>query len=146
MKQWSFLGFPGNWALMNPPANAGDVGSLGWNDPLEKEIATYSNILAWEIPGTEESGWLQSMGSWRFRHNLATEQQQWSFHFVLTYSNVWETNSCHLCYMHWVCTCIMVYIFVCMCVLYVFVVVQLLSCVWLFVTPWTIVHQASLWA
>ena len=63
MKQWSFLGFPGNWALMNPPASAGDVGSLGWNDPLEKEIATYSSILAWKIPRTEEPVRLQSTGS-----------------------------------------------------------------------------------
>ena len=39
------------------------VGSLGWKDPLEKEIATSSSILAWEIPWTEELGGLQSMGS-----------------------------------------------------------------------------------
>ena len=45
-------------------ASAGDVGSiLSWEDPLEKEIATHSNILAWEIPWTEESGELQSTGS-----------------------------------------------------------------------------------
>ena len=35
---------------------------LGWEDPLEKEMATDSNILAWEIPWTEEPGGLQSMG------------------------------------------------------------------------------------
>ena len=39
------------------------VRSLGWGDPLEKEIATYSSILAWVIPWTEEPGGLQSMGS-----------------------------------------------------------------------------------
>ena len=38
------------------------VQSLSWEDHLEKEIATNSSILAWEIPWTEESGWLQSMG------------------------------------------------------------------------------------
>ena len=38
------------------------VQSLGWEDALEKEIATYSSILAWEIPWTEESGRLQSLG------------------------------------------------------------------------------------
>ena len=38
------------------------VRSLGQKDPLEKEMATHSGILAWEIPGTEESGRLQSMG------------------------------------------------------------------------------------
>ena len=39
------------------------VQSLGWEDPLEKEMATHSNILAWEISWTEEPGGLQSMGS-----------------------------------------------------------------------------------
>ena len=38
---------------------------LGWEDSLEEEMATYSSILAWEIPWTEESGGLQSMGSQR---------------------------------------------------------------------------------
>ena len=38
------------------------VQSLGWDDPLEKEMATYFSILAWEIPRTEEPGGLQSMG------------------------------------------------------------------------------------
>ena len=37
--------------------------SLSWEDPLEKETATYSSILAWEIPWTEEPGGLQPMGS-----------------------------------------------------------------------------------
>ena len=39
------------------------VQTRGWEDPLEKEIATHSSILAWEIPWTEKPGWLQSMGS-----------------------------------------------------------------------------------
>ena len=43
------------------------VQSLGWEDPLEKEIATHSSILAWEIPWTEEPGGLQSMGLERVR-------------------------------------------------------------------------------
>ena len=38
------------------------VRSLGPEDPLEKEMATHSSILAWKIPWTEEHGWLQSMG------------------------------------------------------------------------------------
>ena len=38
------------------------VGSLGWEDPLEKEMATHSSILAWRIPWTEELGGLQSTG------------------------------------------------------------------------------------
>ena len=39
------------------------VQSLGWEDPLEKEMATHSSVLAWEVPWTEEPGGLQSMGS-----------------------------------------------------------------------------------
>ena len=57
------MGFPGGSVVKNLPANEGDMGSaLGWEEPLEKEMATHSNILAWEIPWTEEPGELQSMG------------------------------------------------------------------------------------
>ena len=52
------------------------VPSLGWEDPLEKEMAPYSSILAWEIPWTEEPGRLQSMRSKRVRHRLVTEREQ----------------------------------------------------------------------
>ena len=52
------------------------VQSLGREDSLEKEMATRSSILAWEIPWTEEPGGLQSMGSQRVRHDLATKLQQ----------------------------------------------------------------------
>ena len=45
------------------------VRSLGWEDPLEKEMATHSSTLAWKIPRMEETGRLQSMGSQRVRHN-----------------------------------------------------------------------------
>ena len=45
------------------------VQSLGWEDPLEKEMTTHSSILTWEIPWTEEPGRLQSMGSHKVRHN-----------------------------------------------------------------------------
>ena len=45
------------------------VRSLGWEDPLEKEMATHSNTLAWEIPWMEEPGRLQSMGSQSVRHD-----------------------------------------------------------------------------
>ena len=44
------------------------VQSLGWEDPLEKKMATHSSTLAWKIPWTEERGRLQSM-SQRARHN-----------------------------------------------------------------------------
>ena len=42
---------------------------LGWEDPLEKEMATHSSILTWRIPWTEEPGRLQSMEWQRVRHN-----------------------------------------------------------------------------
>ena len=45
------------------------VRSLGWEDPLEKEMATHSSTLAWKIPWTEEPGRLQSMRSQRVRHD-----------------------------------------------------------------------------
>ena len=48
------------------------VQSLGWEDPLEKEMATHSSILAWKISWMEEPGWLLSMGSQRVVHDWAT--------------------------------------------------------------------------
>ena len=45
------------------------VRSLGWEDPLEKEMATHSSILAWKIPWMEEPSWLLAMGSQRVRHD-----------------------------------------------------------------------------
>ena len=56
--------------VKNPPAIQETwVQSLGQEYPLEKEMATYSNVLAWRIPWTEEPGRLQSMESQRVRHN-----------------------------------------------------------------------------
>ena len=55
------LGFPGGSSVRNLPANVGDlVRSLGQEDPWEKEMATFSSILAWEISWTEESVSLHS--------------------------------------------------------------------------------------
>ena len=51
------------------------VRSLGWEDPLEKEMSTHSSILAWEITWTEEPRGLQCTGLQRVRHDLATKQQ-----------------------------------------------------------------------
>ena len=53
------------------------VQSLGWEDPLEKEMETHSSTLAWKIPWMEEPGRLQSMGLQRVRHDWAT-----SLHFT----------------------------------------------------------------
>ena len=57
--------------VKNPPASAGGirVQSLGGEDPLEEGMATYSSILAWRIPWTEEPGRLQSIGSQRVGHD-----------------------------------------------------------------------------
>ena len=52
-----------------PAMQETQVQSLGWEDLLEKGMATYSSVLAWRIPWTEKSGGLQSMGSQRVRHN-----------------------------------------------------------------------------
>ena len=58
------LHFPGASVVKNPHAmQVTWILSLGWEDPLEKEMATHSSILAWEIPWTEEPGGLQSVGS-----------------------------------------------------------------------------------
>ena len=45
------------------------VGSLGWDNPLQKEMAIHSGTIAWKIPWTEEPGRLQSMGSQRVGHD-----------------------------------------------------------------------------
>ena len=60
------------------------VQSLGWKDPLEKEMETHSSILAWRIPWTEKPGRLQSMGSQRVRHDWVTS---------LTHSHIKQVTS-----------------------------------------------------
>ena len=63
-------GFPGGSAVKNPPAiKETRVLFLGWEDPLEKEMATHSSIFAWTIPWTEEPDKLQLMGSQRVGHD-----------------------------------------------------------------------------
>ena len=61
-----FLGFPGR---SDSKVSACNVGDLGREDPLEKEMATHSSIFAWRIPWTEEPGGLQSTGSQRVGHD-----------------------------------------------------------------------------
>ena len=60
------------------------VRSLGLEDPLEKEMATHTNTLAWIIPWTEEPGGPQSMGSQRDRHDWASEHS--------TASTIWASS------------------------------------------------------
>ena len=66
-------GFPGGSVAKNLPAmqetQETQVQSLGWEDPLEKEMAIHSSTIAWKIPWTEELGRLQSMGPQRVGHN-----------------------------------------------------------------------------
>ena len=69
------------WLIGKESVQEMQVRTLGQEDPLEKEMATHSSILSWEIPWTEEPGGLQSMGSQRVAHNLATEHK----HSVVRY-------------------------------------------------------------
>ena len=71
------LGFPGSSMVKNPPATQEMwVRSLGKEDPLEEQTASHSNILAWEIPWTEEPGRILSMGLQRVRHDCVTKHTQ----------------------------------------------------------------------
>ena len=64
------LGFPGGSVVKNLPARHETwVRSLSWEDVLEKEMATHSSILAWEIPWTEEPGGYSPWGPKRVGHN-----------------------------------------------------------------------------
>ena len=70
------LGFPGGSVVKNPPTihlQETQSRSLGWEDSLEKEMATHSCTPAWEIPRTEEPGGLQFRGSQTVRHDLITK-------------------------------------------------------------------------
>ena len=59
-----------------PTMNETQIPSLGWEDPLEKGMATHSSNLAWKIPWREEPGGLQFMGSQRVRHDCVTNTLQ----------------------------------------------------------------------
>ena len=63
------------------------VWSLGLEDPLEKEMAAHSSILAWEISGTEEPGGPQSMGSQRVRYNCTHPAQHTSYAMPFIFGN-----------------------------------------------------------
>ena len=64
-----FLSFVAKVVKNLPATQKTQVQSLGWEDPLEMEMAAHSSILAWKIPWTEELGRLQSMGSQRVGHD-----------------------------------------------------------------------------
>ena len=65
------------------------VWSLSWGDPLKKERATHSGILAWEIPWTEEPGGLQSTELQKVGHDLVTEHDAWA-HVIYTQREIAE--------------------------------------------------------
>ena len=94
-----------------PPMWETWVRSLGWEDPLEKEMVTHSSILAWGILWTEKPGRLHSTGSQRVRHNWATS---------LTHS----LQSIKYC--QWsVCVCVWIQICDCMCVyIYIYIYIS----------------------
>ena len=67
--QYSWASLAAQLVKNLPTMQETEVQSLGWEDPLEKGMATHSSILAWRIPWTEEPGELQSMGSQSVRHD-----------------------------------------------------------------------------
>ena len=79
-------GFPGGSVVKNLPVmqemQGTRVWSLGQEGPLEEGMAAHSGILAWRIPWTEEPGRLQSIGSQRVRHDLATKERERLVHKV----------------------------------------------------------------
>ena len=71
------MGFPGGSVVNNPSAmQKAWVWPLGQEDPPEKEMATHSSMLVWEIPWTEDPGEPQSKGCKRVGHDLGTKEQQ----------------------------------------------------------------------
>ena len=78
----------------SPVMQETQVWCLGWEDPLEKEIATHSSSLTWRIPWTEGPGGLQSIGLQKVRHDWAIAHTYWTlfiFGFFLL-QKVWGSN------------------------------------------------------
>ena len=98
------LGFPCGSDSKKSASNAGVLGStLGGEDPLEKEMTTYSSILAWRIPWAEDPGGLQSVGFQRVGHTWVTntERSRTSFgHLWFSFSALFQmklpTHSSHI--------------------------------------------------
>ena len=70
------------------------VRSLGWEDPLEEEMAAHSSVLTWRIPWTEEPGGLQSMGSQRVGHNWVTNTHTHTHNLQLPWGFSGKESSC----------------------------------------------------
>ena len=79
--------------VKNPPANAGDMGSIS---ELRRSpgggMATHSSIHAWEIPWMEEPGGLQSMGITRVGHDLATKPSSIPHVWIVRGDGIWEVS------------------------------------------------------
>ena len=71
-----------------PAMQKTQVWTLSQEDPLQKEMATHSSVLAWRIPWTEEPGGLQSIGSQRVLYDLATKQQTFAYFKYLLHAIV----------------------------------------------------------
>ena len=79
----TFVGFPcGQWSGIHLPMQETQVRPLGWGDPLEKDVATHSSILAWKNPWTKDAGRLQSMESDRVRHDWVSKHHHQHLWFV----------------------------------------------------------------
>ena len=88
-KNQTLVSFPGSSDGKESACNVGDMGSiLGWEDSLEKETATHSNILAWRIP-TDKEAW------WALAHGVA-ESRTWlsDFHPLKHLWNKWSFGMC----------------------------------------------------
>ena len=87
-------------AVKNPPSVQETqetwVRSLGWEDPLEKEMATHSSMLAWKIPWTEEPGGLQSMASRRVWHKRACTHG----YIPIPQHHQISCKTCHSCFLY----------------------------------------------
>ena len=91
------------------------VQSLGQEDPLEKETATHSSILAWRISWTEEPGGLQSMGSQRVGHDWATSHTHTLFQIIFLFRLLQNIEQSSLCYTEGPCWLSILNIEVCTC-------------------------------
>ena len=107
------------WRRTCLPMQEMRVWCLGAEDPLEKEMATHSTLLAWEMPWTEEPGGLQSMGLQREGHNWATKQEQQTFMKSMNHSlpwNPWNVFHHSLYWMKHIKHRYIIYIYMCVCV------------------------------
>ena len=104
------MSFPDSSAVKNRPVvQETQVQSLGWDDPLEEEMTTHSNNLAWEIPWTEDPGELQSMGSQRVQCDREAEQHFTDIYMYTQHIHIYITlnmlmhiahNQRHMCVLH----------------------------------------------